>query len=72
LLKLEGQIIHFFAFFRTRYVFCKILEHIFFKQKTYPPPYKLNGRSLSKNYVNSNIVFFSKEISHQVIYTNFK
>jgi hypothetical protein len=27
-----------FAFFRTRYVYCKIWKHIFFKQKTYHPP----------------------------------
>jgi len=33
-----GSDYSFFAFFRTRYVFCKIWEHIFFKQKTYPPP----------------------------------
>ena len=49
-----------FAFFKTRYVYCKIGKNYFLNKKHTLPPYKLNGRSLCKNYVNSNIVFSLK------------
>ena len=39
-----------FAFFKTRYVYCKIGKNYFLNKKHTLPPYKLNGRSLCKNY----------------------
>jgi len=60
LLKLEGQIIHFLHFSGQDMYSVKFGNILFSNKKHTLPPYKLNGRSLSKNYVNSNIVFFFK------------